>query len=359
MAANNSHTAPLNPPTSPTPPTRVAIDPDGDLSLIVGKIPELKIAGMQDQIVTFVVCSRSLSRASAFWKTLLYGKFAESKRPESSKAEEWRVELPGDQPEPMKMLLRIIHSQFEHIPTAADPIGLRTLYQLTVLTDKYDLTRFLRPWARNWMNSMPLHITPPACLADFMDLRYQAWIAWELGDEDMLVEAAKILVAHCNYNPKLGVLGPFCFGIHEPPGLLSLVTKTRLKAIDMMLTPFKNAISKLIEGTTPVCSNRSLSRDQLNCHQDCDITMLGVTIQSLSRHKLWPIPKPEDVQTTVSELAITLKKVDTKSRLHSHSCRAVPSVAEAADIVNRAFPEIEEAQIRHLDSQAKKSGLSS
>ncbi|RYP73530.1 hypothetical protein DL771_003569 [Monosporascus sp. 5C6A] len=134
--------------------------------------------------VTYVVCSKTLSRSSPVFKRLLYGGFAESKKPEAGG--QWTVCLPEDEPAPMETILNIAHGRFDQVPTKWDTV--KDLYLLTVLTDKYDLTHLLRPWARGWMRAVRTSYdaekedhwptSPPEIASQCL------WIAWELGDED-------------------------------------------------------------------------------------------------------------------------------------------------------------------------------
>lgn len=83
-------------------PEPIIMDKEGDLFLIVGK--EL------DQPKVFRVHSHSMSRASCVFKAMLYGPFVESKGRQGT--EDWKVELPEDDPVAFEILLRIIHSKF-------------------------------------------------------------------------------------------------------------------------------------------------------------------------------------------------------------------------------------------------------
>lgn len=106
-------------------------DPRGDLILEVGP-----------NNASYLVCSRSISRASPVFDKMLFGGFAESK-PEADG--EWRIQLPEDDPAAMRLLLNIIHGRFADVIA---PATEKLLFDVTVLTDKYSLTHILRPWAQ-------------------------------------------------------------------------------------------------------------------------------------------------------------------------------------------------------------------
>lgn len=188
--------------------SKVVIDPDGDLHLAVGP----------SNPVTFVVCSKTVARASPVWKKLLYGGFAESIRPDRASGKEWIVKLPEDDPKATEILLNIIHCRFRQIPTQAtvcadedspqpNHINLLGIYRLTVLTDKYDLTENLRPWAQNWVKQ----ITEKFSLDRKLPSQWEpgaellSWIAWELGDSDLLEKAAGYLSRYYVANPADGL----------------------------------------------------------------------------------------------------------------------------------------------------------
>jgi hypothetical protein len=146
------------------------LDSSGDLRLQVG--PEKE---------NYVVCSKTMERTSAVWKKMLTGGFAESKplNPET----EWVVTLPEDKPESMLIVLNIIHSRFSLVP---EKLALLDLYHVLVLTEKYDITELIRPWARDWLNSVRKTKSP-----------LLMWIAWALGDATMFVMIADMLVMGC------------------------------------------------------------------------------------------------------------------------------------------------------------------
>ncbi|KAJ3961874.1 hypothetical protein N0V92_001438 [Colletotrichum tropicale] len=88
-----------------------SFDPIGDLTLRVG----------EDGVAyEFVVCSRTLSRWSPVFRTMLFGGFAESKPADAA----WSVSLPEDLPSAMFLVLSIIHGCFEHVPTSLSQIEL-------------------------------------------------------------------------------------------------------------------------------------------------------------------------------------------------------------------------------------------
>lgn len=145
-----------------------AVDDDGDLRLAVG----------EDELEeTFIVCSRTLARASKPFTAMLYGVFAESNHCDPL----WTVELPQDSPKAFSTLLNIIHGHYSKVPTV---VTRDELYQITVLTNKYEMTGALRPWAQAWIEpQIPGHYVYNQDEGDEVWL----WTAWELGHFELLL----------------------------------------------------------------------------------------------------------------------------------------------------------------------------
>ncbi|KAH9883407.1 hypothetical protein F4778DRAFT_799032 [Xylariomycetidae sp. FL2044] len=236
----------------PRPEPTMIVDPDGDLNLIVGADKCYLDPGIEeastfmgaalrplpahdhDLSKTFRVCSRSLSRASHFFKGLLHGNFAESSPADGAK---WRVCLPDDNPEAMTMILYMVHSQFELI---LDEITLKELYEITVITDKYDLTHILRPWINEWYRKWHgmqclSHIGTPDTW------KRHLWIAWVIGDKIQFIELVKKIAYNSNFN---GVLvyemepskAPLLEDVPEPD-LDGLIETTRLSMLQALMRP--------------------------------------------------------------------------------------------------------------------------
>lgn len=178
------------------PPAKVRIDAHGDLHLQVGVtqcLPDSTEGGKghgHKPAIVYLVDSRALSRSSSVWRAMLNGAFAESSRPDPTSNENWTVELPDDDPTPMLIILNIIHNRFDRVPRGADAMSVEAMYDLAVLTDKYDLTHLLLPWVEQWTaflresaESLVANHDEPTQLGS--TLEKLLWIAWELGDADL------------------------------------------------------------------------------------------------------------------------------------------------------------------------------
>ncbi|KAK4208923.1 hypothetical protein QBC37DRAFT_378601 [Rhypophila decipiens] len=153
-------------------PTAVVLDDDGDLTLVVGA-DEMK----------FVVCSRTVSRASPVFRQMLNGPFIEA-RPPADSDDPWIVTLPEDRSETMTVILCIMHGQFAKVPRTLD--GYK-LYRTLVLTEKYDMTEIIAPWVKGWMGSHN-------ALVNEWGFVSAVGVAWEVGATATLEALANKLI---------------------------------------------------------------------------------------------------------------------------------------------------------------------
>jgi hypothetical protein len=167
------------------------MDRYGDVMLQVGG----KTTDSPHQRVCFVVCSRTLARVSPVFDRMLFGHFAEPATGKETKAA-WVVELPEDEPAAMEVFLNIAHGRFDRIPAV---LGIDELYHLTVLTNSYDATPLLGPWAQGWMD----FVNDVASDADRL-MPKMLWISWELGCRDSLGATARKLILESSGPPVEG-----------------------------------------------------------------------------------------------------------------------------------------------------------
>lgn len=118
----------------------VEIDTHGDLILIMGE------GKLQKR---FLVCSRTLARASRPFDTMLYGPFKESKPTNPSK--NWAFHLPDDHIEAFEIVLNIIHLKPDNI---SSQVNSQIFFEVLVLGDKYLMGHLLRRIASGWYDMM-------------------------------------------------------------------------------------------------------------------------------------------------------------------------------------------------------------
>ncbi|RYP11059.1 hypothetical protein DL764_000287 [Monosporascus ibericus] len=413
VTAPQSETTPLTPtcPEKDSPPDIITIDADGDLHLTVGEnkctgvlstphrppgpstsrgsrashmvlegkrgrggsarlskyrylksAREHKVQGQQEhqhkKAVTYIVCSKTLSRSSPFFKRLLYGGFVESKKLEAGG--QWTVYLPEDEPAPMKTILNVAHGRFDQVPIKWGTV--EDLYLLTVLTDKYDLTHLLRPWAQRWMQAIrrsyedekggvwsgsPSEVAPQ-CL----------WIAWELGDED----SVELLVNDIAYGSRLDSSGRLNHmhwkkselvfkDVMEPPGMVDLIHAQRLEAINGLLQPIRSAIDEAAKGA---CSFGETG---------CEAMLVGSIIQSLAGGGIWPLPENSAWELSAEALEFRIEDImffeNTLDPTHAFCADTFIQEKNIKSTAEWKKPELTDLHKRHLAAQAKKSGLKS
>ena len=155
----------------------LTFDANGDLTIKVGK-------GQRE----FLVCPKTLARASPVFKAMLYGDFKEA-RP-ANPTESWIIELPEDDADSTGILFNIIHSCFDRIP---DILSLHQLFALLIVTEKYNMTQFVRPWINNWF-------APHRISVSLDNYALMLSITWELGEEAIFTDVAKAICIEWGIN---------------------------------------------------------------------------------------------------------------------------------------------------------------
>lgn len=129
----------------------IHVDPSGDLSLIV----EWKDDDTKATITkTFVVSSNAVCLASPVWKATFDPHSPWAKQ--TSNQEGFR--MLEDDAEALLILLDVAHLNFDRIPST---VTFSQLLQLSILCDKYDPIRLVRPWIGGWISE--LQTTTPIC----------------------------------------------------------------------------------------------------------------------------------------------------------------------------------------------------
>lgn len=168
----------------------VPVAEDGDLTLVVSSGHQASTSEPPFS-KKLTVCSKTLSRASPVFKRMLYGEFAESKQQQP-----WIVQLQDDDPQAFELLLYTMHARFDKTPFS---LSVEDLFYATALTDKYDMTHLLRPWAHQCFMEGYDGVTltdceksrPQNCL-----LEKQLWISWEMGHQPQLVQLIRNLAVY-------------------------------------------------------------------------------------------------------------------------------------------------------------------
>jgi hypothetical protein len=101
---------------------------------------------------------------------------------------DWVLQLPEDCFPVFKILLDIVHGNFQDVPTTLPPERVdnseipaeKFLYEMVVTADKYDMVHVLQPFAESWLYKVRERWQHTWS-------REVLWISWFLGDEKLLV----------------------------------------------------------------------------------------------------------------------------------------------------------------------------
>ncbi|KAK7921513.1 Fatty acid oxidation complex subunit alpha [Apiospora marii] len=351
------------------PERRYDIDPDGDLLLAIGEeCPSATPA-------TFRVDSRALARASAVFRQMLHGGFAEARRPGRGGGD-WVVRLPEDSPNTFYILLSIFHTQFDKVPQdELKGSRIQLIYDLTITTDKYDLTHCVRPWAALWSALRLQQVTelnnrkqPGAHNAStYVGLQKCLWITWELGN---LAEFERIIVelAWCSrldvdngslWSPVTahGTKGVLFNETFEPEEAFETIHATRQKAVSRLLTPLLAWVEALI----PDAHEPRGGSDTSNLD-----AMLGATLRAMKKYRLWPLPNRDTYAGSVYQLVAALRAVSDSLSNDGHFSQLTIKMSDLGRDVdgilrdkvdNNLRPVLAACQVEHVEARGRRTGL--
>ncbi|KAI1637792.1 hypothetical protein F4809DRAFT_660879 [Biscogniauxia mediterranea] len=295
-------------------PKLVVLDPDGDLYFVVGEprcilLIRYKESGSNNKSpqanrtanhthqnpVTFLVCSKALSRASPVWKRLLYGGLPESKPADETK---WKVFLPKDRPEPMATILNIIHSQFRDIPSG-NKVTLDVFYQIVLVAEKYDVMHVLQPWCDHWAKATGLLTTKPDRFS-MEDFNQALHISWAIRRTRTCAQMVMLLVknSRVDVNGRLVNTRP---GI-KIPNINDLIREARthmIKPLFQLLREFQQ---------NPLLVSTKLRGECTD--EKCITETVGSLVISMIKSGLWPVPDLSDYRGSLKSL---------ESKISSHS----------------------------------------
>ncbi|CAI6088284.1 unnamed protein product [Clonostachys chloroleuca] len=272
---------------SPRSSSPVDLDYHGDVKLRVGE--KKVVDGQSIEPIYFTACSRTLARISPVFDRMLYGHFAEARKP-ATPDEDWIVNLPNDKPEPMGILLGIAHCQFRSVPKT---LALDQLYDLTVLTNYYDATALLSPWVDSWIACMDGISKHDARVL----LPKVLWIAWELGKVSILEDTARRMLLEVDGPPFMDTCEEE--DIQSPPDVVERIDAIRTQTTRSLL----EVVGDMTEALVVVDERPRWCRHaQWMGHHKCESMILGSMTFCLARAGLWPLPEAEEVEYSTLSL---------------------------------------------------------
>ncbi|KAK8188459.1 hypothetical protein IWZ00DRAFT_576839 [Phyllosticta capitalensis] len=340
-------------PGEATEPKITRFDDNGDLRLIVSN----KMRPRSSNI--FLVSSKAMSMACDPWNSMLNGQFKES-QPSSSGERE--VELPDDHPNALAIPLHIAHLRFDLIP---EQPTFSTLLNIAVLSDKYDATHILRPWATSWVNALSHTVEEPG-------YEEWLWVAWEFGQAKIFEDIATRLVRTINIGPdgkcqtpEGKILDPASSRQYLPPEIIESIMAIREKTVVDLLDIFYSKLESFVKNHSSGMTVCFGPKNENKVRQvECDAMVFGSLSLSLlevglSSQRMDPVA----VTMSVDQLLEKLREVQAyETVIHeTGGCKNLTtneSLLEYLEDVENSIPSpVLDLHHRHLQRQAKKLGL--
>ncbi|KAF6835699.1 nuclear pore protein-like protein [Colletotrichum plurivorum] len=284
---------------------------------------------------------------------MLFGGFAES-RP---KGDAWWVSLPEDEIAPVFLAFKLIHGSHENTPKTLDK---DELYQLLVVTEKYDMARILRPWAATWF-------APYKDTSSIEGNEIVMWIAWELGHEECFRRLAADLLLKSKVNEDGELLGKEGVPLNtytclEPPGILESVAQSRGKLIETMTGFLHDVILvALSKRQCQRCGSSSIPNTRLS-EEQCAAFVFGSLTHVFSDAGLQGLVFPQATEfrhlRSAKEFLTIIEGMNYQPIDGHESCNPLPALQEKAKNLVKAAPSpVTEQHLEYLRSQAKKTGI--
>ncbi|KAI9815513.1 MAG: hypothetical protein M1827_002647 [Pycnora praestabilis] len=139
--------------------TTHSIDPNADVILV---LPQAS------SIFEYLVSSKVLTLVSPIFAALFGPDFQEGQTSPDEKGRR-RYTIQEDDPTALELFCNLIHYRQSAIPTKPE---LQLLYDLAVLSDKYDCVRSVGPWAEGWIGQLKDAITDSKGLERLLFVAY-------------------------------------------------------------------------------------------------------------------------------------------------------------------------------------------
>ncbi|KAG7293576.1 hypothetical protein NEMBOFW57_003629 [Staphylotrichum longicolle] len=207
---------------------------------------------------------------------MLFGSFSEGQ--DQQKGDDWTVTFPEDSPDSLRILLNAAHSKFDAIPTT---LPNEAVFNLTVLSDKYDMVGLLKPFWSNWVGKLGV---APATPLGFVQ---RLWMAHTLGYLQCYKATLKELMSHLRvFNDKPGIFlqcyheENLCENIHlQALGVLEDLEDGRLALLREAGAKLRDAIQTLTNRKDKGFLCRS--EGDAEWKRICDCAMLGAVHRTL------------------------------------------------------------------------------
>lgn len=303
------------------------------------------------EVIEGKASSDALCLASPVWKKFLF--------PPWQQAEELRhsvkqIDCTGDNAEALLILLNICHLKMHKIPQR---LAYHQLLQVAVLCDQYDCVHIVKPWLTEsgWLpNEARVFEKRP---------RNEDWlfITWVFGMEGWFEILALEIWLHFKRHeiPKKDMTP-------MPPNIIGQLTitetkHTNIRTTEQIISCREQTLDHLLNVPYEVidaCAGKGICVANA-CESECNAITAGSVVIGLQKHKLFPRPKPQDLDISVAELQRFLKdlqihRLSGKKALKHSDCCNEDLKSEVDEVLRSMKSPVLDEQLRHMAAQKKR-----
>ncbi|KAJ5018021.1 hypothetical protein K4K57_006596 [Colletotrichum sp. SAR 10_99] len=223
------------------------------------------------------------------------------------------------------------------------------LYQLLVVTEKYDMTQTLSPWASTWFQPYAATNTSSTDGEEIV-----MWISWELGHEQTFCNWAKNLLLKSKINDEGELLDSNSIALStytflEPPGILETIAATRATVIHEMTRALYDAIEVALKNNNPMTSDQ------------CIRLVLGSLIQQVHQIGLQDVALLQSATPnylgSINDLSSAIQSINIPLDDHNY-CNPLQNIKDkVASLVANIESPVTDNHLEYLRTQAKKTGV--
>ncbi|RYP62614.1 hypothetical protein DL771_009657 [Monosporascus sp. 5C6A] len=304
-------------------------------------------------VTQFMVASSSVATASPVWRSMLYGNNA---RARSGKGL-WIMNIDAE-PKALSTLFNIIHYQFDKLPAE---LPLDDLFELTLLTNRYECTHLVYPWSHKWTVKFATYVGEEG---HFENCHKAIWIAWELGDTKLFRDMIDAMIISSKVDSSGNLVNTSGKPLKDmvlPDGIFDLISATRTSTIDKILAAIETSMEALTTGNKkPGAKYCKLGKNE----RECEAMLLGSAIPALISHGLYPVPAASTFPESIAQLQDRIYSV---KYIAFHGPEWMPHMTHEhcslglRESVQKCLEEmpvpLEDHHVSHLEKQAVVSGI--
>lgn len=302
-------------PSLPSKVGKITFDPNGDVILVIpsGSDPSA-VARFQANSVVLCLASpvfrAMLGPNSRFREgtNLKLAAVAGGLQSSGSNSTPMELSLTDDDPDAFAVILRILHLDFDNIPTAMSAFGAdeeqHKLHEMAIICDKYDMRHVLLFWLKLWT-------APYLKTLNFNNIAMSSktgtrwlFIAYAFGYERLFHSVSRELILHCHLrssgelfllSPKINMLDTF----YLPQSITDEISAKRQQAMEAMVDTINNEIEQY--------SNPGKTHCQFG-EPSCDAMILGLLFRNFREIQIYPEASVITTQS-VEEVKSILKMI--------------------------------------------------